>query len=100
MFHNRTAAEYSLSKPVFYREALMYVEYLREVNPKAFQTALQAIMRGEDFQDSFKSAYGASIASYWPPFIESMKPVSSQMSGQISSQIQEPKSEQNQNKVK
>lgn len=73
MFRNRTAPSYSLSYPVFYREALMFVEYLKETKPVAFETALHDVMSGRDFQDSFKSAYGQPIASFWPTFITSVK---------------------------
>lgn len=72
-FRNRTAASYGLPYPVFYRQAAMFIEYLRETDRSAFQAALQGLLDGEPFQDSFQRAYGGAIASYWIPFAQSLK---------------------------
>jgi hypothetical protein len=73
LFRNKTAASYGLPYPVFYRQTAMFIEYLRETDPSAFQTALQGLLDGEPFQDSFQRAYGRKIASYWIPFTQSLK---------------------------
>jgi hypothetical protein len=72
MLTNRTAPSYGLTTPMFYRQALMFVDFLKASNPAAFDKALHDIVGGKDFHDSFKSAYGASIVSYWPAFIASV----------------------------
>lgn len=72
VFREKTAWNYDLQPPVFYREAELFVRYLRDRNPPAFQTALLEIMDGKDFQSSFSHAYGQSIASYWPAFVTTM----------------------------
>ncbi|MFZ6743460.1 hypothetical protein ACO0LC_09560 [Undibacterium sp. JH2W] len=72
MLVNRTAPSYKLTTPMFYRQALMFVDFLKASNPAAFDKALHDIVIGKDFHDSFKSAYGASIVSYWPAFIASI----------------------------
>ncbi|MFZ6677097.1 hypothetical protein [Undibacterium sp. Tian12W] len=72
MLTNRTAPSYGLTTPMFYRQALMFVDFLKASNPTAFEKALHDIVSGKDFHDSFKSAYGASIVSYWPAFITSV----------------------------
>ena len=71
LFRNRTAASYGLPYPVFYRQAAMFVAYLRERDPSAFQAALHSLLDGERFQQGFERAYGKSIASYWDGFRES-----------------------------
>lgn len=65
---NQTASSYGLPPPVFYRQAGMFVQYLREQNPSAFETALKDVLSGKDFQQSFSGAYGRPIASQWPGF--------------------------------
>ncbi|PXX43046.1 hypothetical protein [Undibacterium pigrum] len=72
IFANRTATAYKLTTPMFYREALMFVDFLKANNPAAFDKALHDIVIGKDFHESFEAAYGASIASYWPAFIASV----------------------------
>jgi hypothetical protein len=73
LFRNKTAASYGLPYPVFYRQAAMFIEYLRATRPAAFQAALQELLDGEPFQDSFERAYGRAVASYWMPFKRSLK---------------------------
>lgn len=75
IFVNRTAPSYHLTTPMFYRQALMYVDYLKASNPAAYDQALHDIVTGKDFHESFRSAYGASIASYWPGFMASIRPL-------------------------
>lgn len=65
---DQTASSYGLRPPVFYRQAGMFVQYLREQNPSAFQSALKDVLNGQDFQQSFSRAYGRPIASQWPGF--------------------------------
>jgi hypothetical protein len=72
LLHDRTAPSYHLRPSIFYREAALFVQYMRERNPIAFQAALQDILNGKDFQESFRHAYGQSISSQWPDFVASM----------------------------
>lgn len=74
MFRNRTAPSYGLPVSLFYREATLFVQFLKDQNPVAFNSALTAVANGADFQESFRLAYGRSIAAYWPAFLESIKP--------------------------
>ncbi len=72
VLHNRTAPSYGLRSAIFYRQAAMFVEYLREVNPGAFQVALLDILHAGHFQRSFERAYGKSVASMWQGFVQKM----------------------------
>jgi hypothetical protein len=72
MFRNRTAPSYGLPVSIFYRESTLFVQYLKDQNPTAFRLALNSILKGDDFQESFRRAYGRSIASYWPDFVTTM----------------------------
>lgn len=73
LLRDRTAQSYGLRTSIFYRQAGMFVEYLRERNPTAFQAALKGILDGQDFQESFGRTYGQSISSQWPDFVVSMR---------------------------
>jgi hypothetical protein len=72
VFRNRTASSYDLRPSIFYRQAGLFVQYLRERNPKAFETALKDILNGADFQQSFSRAYAQSISAQWPDFVALM----------------------------
>lgn len=69
LFRDKTASSYGLRPSIFYRQAGMFVQYLKERNPTAFQAALTDILNGQDFQNSFSRAYGQSISSQWPEFL-------------------------------
>jgi hypothetical protein len=69
VFRNRTASSYGLGPSIFYRQAGLFVQYLRERNPAAFQMALKDILSGADFQQSFSRAYAQSISAQWPDFV-------------------------------
>jgi hypothetical protein len=73
LFQSRTASSYGLPYPVFYRQAAMFVAYLRELDPSAFQSALHSLLDGERFQPGFERAYGKEISSYWTAFIQSIQ---------------------------
>ena len=72
LIRDRTAPTYGLRPSVFYRQAGMFVEYLRGRNPTAFQVALKNVLNGQDFQRSFDHAYGQSVSSQWPDFVALM----------------------------
>jgi hypothetical protein len=70
VFRNRTSATYGLRSSIFYRQAGMFVDYLREADPAAFQQSLLNILEGAAFQQSFYLAYGKPVASLWEGFVE------------------------------
>lgn len=57
-FDRATAKSYKIEIAVFYREAEMFVLYLRDQDPAAFQVALNQLMIGEDFQTCFCTPTG------------------------------------------
>lgn len=73
LFRNRTAASYGLPYPVFYRQAALFVAYLRDTDSSAFRTALDLIFEGERFQHSFVRAYGKPLTAYWHSFKEKLQ---------------------------
>ena len=73
IFRNRTASSYGLPVSIFYRQSHLFVQYLKDQNPAAFSLARAAILQGDDFQESFRRAYGQPIASYWPGFVNTVQ---------------------------
>lgn len=52
-----------------YREAAMFVAWLRERDPGAFTRLLRRIENGENFRDSFQASYAASPPELWQNFV-------------------------------
>ena len=77
LFRNRTASSYGLRYPVFYRQAAMFVSYLRQIDTAAFQVALHALLGGERFQAAFERAYGKPVSSHWASFKQSIRETAS-----------------------
>lgn len=51
-----------------YRQAGMFVGYLRERDSKAFAALLDGLFAGRDFSSAFRDAYGAPVAAFWDDF--------------------------------
>lgn len=65
-----------------YRQAGMFVSWLRERDPSAFLQLLRALETGEAFDESFESAYGDSAPLLWRRFVSSLSQQSSAMEKQ------------------
>jgi hypothetical protein len=52
-----------------YREAAMFVAWLRERDPDAFVKLLRRIENGESFRDSFHVSYAANPLEPWQNFV-------------------------------
>lgn len=72
VLRNRTAPSYGLRHAIFYRQASMFVDFLRHRDPQRFQSAIDAVLGG-DFQQSFAAAYGGPLAGQWAGFVESLR---------------------------
>ena len=51
-----------------YRQAGMFVTYLRKKNSAAFASFLQRLRAGERFKPAFETSFGASVAENWANF--------------------------------
>jgi len=52
----------------FYRQAKMFVEYLRNTNPSGFKNALIQLRKGESFHMIWKTNYGTHLDNLWAAF--------------------------------
>jgi hypothetical protein len=51
-----------------YRQAGLFVAYLREKNPAAFKGFLHRLLDGERFKPAFEASFGSSVAGNWQGF--------------------------------
>jgi hypothetical protein len=54
---------------MFYRQSMMFVAYLEDIDEKRYQSFLLAIQDGAGFSESFHNAYDASLAEIWKEFL-------------------------------
>jgi hypothetical protein len=69
----KTAASYGLSPHMYYRQASMFVEFMRESDPDAFMKMLTAIEAETPFSDVIQSAYHEDVSSIWLRFLSQSK---------------------------
>lgn len=55
---------------MFYRQAAMFVEYLAQADPRAFQRLVDGVRRKTDFAQAVTQAYGVPLAMLWTRFLD------------------------------
>jgi hypothetical protein len=73
LLHNRGAATYGLDEHLFYRQAGMFVSYLRSLDERSFQAFLRGVEDGAGVGPSFAGAYGTSLEVAWHGFVNEAK---------------------------
>jgi hypothetical protein len=66
------ADAFGLSVPLFYREAMLFVRYLKTIDEDAFFDFMKRLRSNEDFDIAFGNAYNTLIKSLWHRFVEEM----------------------------
>lgn len=56
-----------------YREAALFIGWLRKTNPEGFSRLMRALESGADFDTAFHAAYGASPQESWASFAQSLQ---------------------------
>ena len=59
-----------IGQHMIYRQAGMFVAYLRARDPPAFRKLLDALLEGTQFRAAFESSYGTSLSEVWRGFAE------------------------------
>jgi hypothetical protein len=69
----KRAHDYGLRPHMFYREASMFVAYLKQLDASRFEVLLLTIQDGEPFAKAFQFSYGANIGDIWHGFLVEMQ---------------------------
>jgi len=56
-----------------YRQAGMFVAFLHDSDPAAFDTMMRALLDGQPFGEAVQAGYHASVESLWLRFVQSIK---------------------------
>jgi hypothetical protein len=65
----KKGASYGLNPHMFYRQAGMFISYLRSSDQQAFTRLLTAIESRQDFARAVKASYGDSLQPQWQQFL-------------------------------
>lgn len=60
--------EHRFKHHMFYRQCMLFVAFLEKNDPSGFQTCLTEIQNGTEFQETFRTAFGADTMVKWRAF--------------------------------
>lgn len=73
VFSHKYAHDYGLTPHMFYRQSGMFINYLKQVNPKAFSKSYIGLSDGENFGNVWVKYYGKTMHELWAEFLLSIK---------------------------
>lgn len=79
-FFHKSASSYGLKPHMFYRQSVMFVEYLKNRGKNRFRNFLLAVENGQSFERSFTTTFGMTIQTMWQKFVEDLKTLTIQSS--------------------
>lgn len=85
----KSAASYGLDPHMYYKQASLFVGFMRASDPIAFEKMLRAIETKLGFSQAIESSYHETLFSIWQRFLSSSNPTPG--SGQPHSVVPEPK---------
>lgn len=69
----KSAASYGLAPHMYYRQAGLFVGFMRDENPRAFERTIKAIAAGTPFADAIRSEFGRPLPALWNAFVANTK---------------------------
>jgi hypothetical protein len=72
-FWHKSGSSYGLDPHMFYRQAELFVRYLKRTSEFKFGLLMLEIADGGDFDKSFRATYGMSIDETWQDFIDQLR---------------------------
>ena len=66
-------SHWNLKPHMFYRQASLFVVFMKELDSTAFEKMLVAMQHDRSFPEAFRQAYGVSIPELWELFFEQLK---------------------------
>jgi hypothetical protein len=64
----KTANDWGLEPHMFYRQSMMFVNYLATINEPGFRKLLLGVENGERFFNALKAAYNMELKELWNGF--------------------------------
>jgi hypothetical protein len=64
---------WKISNHMFYRQSMLFIEYLKNRDENAFKTFLIDIQEGRRFSTSFNKSYGMTTMDIWDKFLQNIR---------------------------
>jgi predicted small secreted protein len=72
LFFPKRASEYKLAGPMYYRQASMMVDYMKQRDSLAFERMINDLVSGKAFSEAVQVTYGRPISVLWSDFREEL----------------------------
>ncbi len=72
LFFPHTAHDFNLSRPMFYQQAGLFVEWLHDRNEQNFKNVLSLLSQGINVGTAIYRSYGISLEEAWHIFVQEM----------------------------
>lgn len=72
-FLHKSGGSYGLEPHLFYRQASLFVRYIKRMSEFKFGLFMLAIEDGGDFDKSFRAIYGMGIDETWQDFVDQLR---------------------------
>lgn len=69
----RRIADNGLGGPMFHRQSRMFLTYIRDRNPAAFQTLLRDLLEEKELAGPFRTHFGLGTEEMWQEFVASFE---------------------------
>ena len=79
----KSASSYGLDAHMYYRQAALFVGFMRDENPPAFESLIKAIAVRTKFAAAVQTAYGKSLDELWNAFLAKTKPTTSALRASV-----------------
>ncbi|MCW8893648.1 MAG: hypothetical protein OQL18_10065 [Deltaproteobacteria bacterium] len=65
----KTANSFGLKPHMFYRQSMLFLSYLKNIDNIKFEEFLHSIQNGETFTKSFEQTYNSTVGVFWETFL-------------------------------
>lgn len=72
VFSHDTASHFDLQPHMFYRQAAMFIAYLKEKNPDGFRLFISDVEKGKLFKTAVEDSFRTDLNSIWHGFVNSL----------------------------
>jgi hypothetical protein len=73
IFFRKYGHHWGLSPHMFYRQSMMFVAYLKNIDEQKYRGFLLSIQEGTCFSDSFHDAFNTNLTEIWQEFLAEIK---------------------------
>lgn len=69
----KTASDWGLKHHMFYRQSMMFIDYLAAINESGYRKFLLSVESGERFSPALQAAYNKKLEDLWKEFLEEIR---------------------------